>query len=286
MPKKADPSLQAPQIPISSIYIPDDVPNRRPGWEAGLKPLVESLEIRGQITPISVVAMSSPGPNGEGFRLVDGFRRVMAHKKLDKKTIKAIAMPVKTTQKEEFCARVAANEVRLGNTPLEQAALAHYAVKELGIPQHEYAKSVGKTASWVSQRLTALKQPSEVQEALEDGEITFTHVRALSRVKDEDEQKKLLKKAKKYGATDFEDVVEEHLDGAPEKKPAKQKDVLNVGHEFRVRTAKEISEILARGTKAYHTLKEKDTHAAEKISEFMRGVSWAVGYKGVKPPKL
>jgi len=285
-------AVQAPLVPISSIYVSEDIPNRRPGWETGLKSLVESLEVSGQISPINLVEMPSPGPNGETYRLVDGFRRLMAHKALKRTTIKAITMSSKMTKKGEFLARVAANEVRIGNTPLEQAALAYYGVKELGIPQHEYAKSVGKTSSWVSQRLAALKQPTEIQEALEKGSISFTHVRALARVKDEDNKLKLLKKASKIGATDFEQAVDEFLDTGEKPKAKKKKkeadgptDILDVGHNAKVRAKKEINGMLARCTKAFQAAKANDDkNKATELSGFMKGVSWTIGWKGGEPP--
>ncbi len=282
---------QAPLILVSNIYIPEDVPNRRSGWESGLKSLVESIEVSGQISPINVVEMSAPGPNGEAYRLIDGFRRLMAHKKLKRNNIKAVTMAAKLTKKAEFLARVAANEVRLGNTPLEQAALAYYGVKELGIPQHEYAKSVGKTSGWVSQRLAALKQPVVVQEALENGKITFTHVRALARVKDEDKKLKLLKKASKIGATDFERTVEEFLDdgaGSSKSKSSKKKetqDILEVGHTAKVRTKREIHAMLSRCTKAFQVAKKNnDEEKKIVLSSFIKGVSWAISWKGADPP--
>lgn len=270
-------------IPISAIAIPDDVPNRDPGWEKNLTELVESIKANGQVQPVLVSILSSP-QNGTEYELVAGQRRIEALKRLNHNMVKAVCIPVKATKKDKFGARVAENFGRTDYSPMEQATLVRYGIEQLGMSQQEIAAMFGMTAGWVSQRVAALKQPEEVQKALEEGDIAFTHVREISRVKDEDQKKKLLKHAKKEDASSFKERVDELVTG---KKPAKKEDGKRV--EAKPTTAK--PDVLRPKKEALEMLKKLDKAQAEAATKekkekaahlngIIKGVSWAYKLKG------
>lgn len=285
-PKKAAAAIpQTTMIPVSSILIPEDVPNRMKGWDSELKDLTESINTLGLIQPIVVMQLDKEGPKGEAYRLVAGRRRLECVRRLKQTTIKAVALPAKTSKKDAYGARVAENFVRKNYTPLEEAALIDYAVNQLHVTQQEFAEMVGMTAGWVSQRLTATKQPEDVQEALEKGDITFTHVRELARVKDDKEKQKLLKHAIKENAQDFKARVETALSGdKPEGGSA------NAEHKSKEpnldrkpRPRREVLATLAKLDKALSDV----THAEKKaqLVWFIKGVSWTYRLAGANPPK-
>jgi len=277
-------------ISISSIWVPDDMPNRSKGWEKQLNELVESIKTTGQVTPILVrrFAEGQQGPNGEIYRLVDGQRRIEAHKNLKRTTIKAVAIPSTASKKEEYVAHVVANFGRLNLTPLEEAVQIEYAVKNLEMSQQDVAKASGKTSGWVSQRMTLLKETPEVQNALEKGDITFTHVRDLSRLKDPDQKEKFLNYAREEGAAEFKERVDRALGNEP--KPRKEKnsgaaEAPAPATHGDTRPKKEALEVLGKLDKAFVAAKKaEEKEKAAHFSGVIKGLSWAYKLKGAKLP--
>lgn len=277
--KKKTGAQAASMIAISSIAIPEDVPNRDPGWEKQLSELVDSIKANGQVQPILVSAIAAP-ENGVEYELVAGQRRIEALRKLKHNTVKAVCIASKATKKDKFGARVAENFGRKNYSPMEEAALVKYAIEELGMTQQEVAATFGMTAGWVSQRVSALKQPEEVQKALEEGDIAFTHVREFSRVKDEDEKKKLLKHAKKEDASTFKERVDEIVTG---KKPRKKKKAAETkpSKQDILRPKKDALSMLKKLDKAQAAAaKDEKKERAAHLSGVIKGVSWAYKLKG------
>jgi len=267
----------ASMIAISSIAIPEDVPNREPGWEKNLAELVDSIKANGQVQPILVSPTSSPVAGIE-YDLVAGQRRIEALKKLGHSTVKVVCIASKATKKDKFGIRVAENFGREDYGPLEEAVLVRYGIEELGMSQQEIASAFGMTAGWVSQRVSVLKQPEDVQEALEAGAIAFTHVRELSRVKDEGEKEKLLKHAVKEDASVFKLRVDEIVTGKkPHKKAKKRSDAKALKQEL-LRPKEEALAMLQSlvAKKASATIKDK----AAYLSGMVKGISWAYKLKG------
>jgi len=281
-------------LPVSSILVPDDMPNRSEGWGKNLSELLESIKVLGLIQPVVVVPLEKKGPKGETCKLVAGQRRLECVKRLKHTTIRVVFRPAKTNRKQEFGAKVAENFVRMDYSPLEEAALIDYAINQCKMSQQEFAEMVGKTPGWVSQRLTATKQPANVQQALENGEITFTHIRELARVKDEGEKNRLLERAKKENAQEFKERVDEAMGGEPKKtkksdKPEKDSGGAGEGGDtdHKPRPRREALSLLGKLDKAFvEAQKAEDKQRTLQLSWFMKGVSWAYKLKGSNPPKL
>lgn len=279
--KKKTGAQAASMIAISSIMIPGDVPNRDAGWEKQLNELVDSIKANGQVQPILVSALSAP-QDGFEYELVAGQRRIEALKKIGHSTVKAVCIAAKATKKDKFGARVAENFGRQDYTPMEQATLVKYAIEELGMSQQEVASTFGMTAGWVSQRVTALKQPEEVQKSLEEGDINFTHLRELSRVKDEDEKKKLLKYAKKEDASTFKERVDEVVTGKkPSKKAKKAAETAAPTKSDNMRPKKDALAMMKKLDKAQAAAaKDEKKERAAHLSGILKGISWAYKLKG------
>jgi len=291
---------RAVMIPVSRILIPADVPNRIAGWDKEIKELMESIKTLGLIQPIVVMPLESEVEGGYQYRLVAGQRRLECVKRLEHSTVKAVALAAKTTRKEEFGSRVAENFVRTAYSPLEEAALIEYALNQLAMSQQEFSAMIGMTPGWVSQRIAATKQPENVQKALEAGEISFTHVRELARVKNDDTKKtKLLEHAKKENAQEFKERVDTVLQDSPKakgdpkkKKPTKTaEEALAKGPgdniDRKARTRKEAVQMLGKLDKAFVTAqKDDDKVRSTQLAWFIKGVSWTYNLKGANPPKI
>lgn len=271
----------ASMIAISSILVPEDVPNRDKGWEKQLAELVESIKANGQVQPILVSTMTTP-QDGFEYELVAGQRRIEALRKIGHSTVKAVCIAAKATKKDKFGARVAENFGRQDYTPMEQATLVKYAIEELGMSQQEVASTFGMTAGWVSQRVTALKQPEEVQKSLEEGDINFTHVREISRVKDDAEKKKLLKHAKKEDASAFKERVDEVVTGKkPRKKAKKAAETAAPTKSDNMRPKKDALAMMKKLDKAQAAAaKDEKKERAAHLSGILKGISWAYKLKG------
>ena len=279
--KKKTGAQAASMVAISSILIPGNVPNRDTGWEKQLNELVESIKANGQVQPILVSALNT-SQDGFEYELVAGQRRIEALKKIGHNTVKAVCIAAKATKKNKFGAHIAENFGRQDYTPMEQATLVKYAIEELGMTQQEVAATFGMTAGWVSQRVTALKQPKEVQKSLEEGDINFTHVREISRVKDDEEKKKLLKHAKKEDASTFKERVDEIVTGKkPRKKAKKAAETAAPTKSDNVRPKKDALAMMKKLDKAQAAAaKDEKKERVAHLSGILRGISWAYKLNG------
>jgi len=282
--KKKTGAQTASMIAISSILIPEDIPNRDDGWDKQLTELIDSIKAIGQVQPILVSALQTPTEEGHEYELIAGQRRLEALKRLKNSIVKAVCISSKATKKDKFGTRVAENFGRENYSPLEEATLVRYAIEELGLSQQEVASTFGRTAGWVSQRVSALKQPEEVQKALEEGDIAFTHVREFSRVKDEDEKKKLLKHAKKEDASSFKERVDEIVTGKkPQKKKTKKDTAAEPPKETPLRPKKDALTMLKKLDKAQAAAaKDEKKERAAHLHGIIKGLSWAYKLKGAK----
>lgn len=112
---------------------------------ADIAELAESIKETGLLVPVLV----RPDPKKKGFYdLRAGARRLMAHRRLGLKTIRAIVMDMDDTAARS--ATVLENLQRENLAPLEEAA----AVKMLlaGRSTREVAKKIGKSHQWVARR--------------------------------------------------------------------------------------------------------------------------------------
>jgi len=255
---------------------------RDPGWEKKVSDLQALIKAQGLLQPVGVTIQG--GPNGEPFRLVFGSRRREACKRLKWSKIDAKVAPKKATQVELFFWKLGENSGRKDLTPMEEARAFRRAVDTYKVTAKDLARRLGKTDGYVSQRLALLKLPEEVQEAVEEGRITATHAREISRVTDEKEQCKLLKKAESMPVNDFKEHVAD-LDGDKRKssnrgrKPREDKVEKDVGEKVGVRNEKESVKMLGTLDTHMKSAAQKDTPEAKLQREYykgcIRGIMWA-----------
>lgn len=262
---------------------------RDPGWEKKVSDLQALIKAQGLLQPIGVA--ERPGPNGEPFQLVFGGRRREACRRLKWNRIDARIAPKKASRADLFFWKLSENSGRKDLSPLEEARAFRRAVDDYKITAKNLARRLGKTDGYVSQRLSLLKLPEEVQEAVEDGRITATHAREIARVTDEKDQKKLLKKAEKMPVTDFKEHVAE-LDGDKKKntnrgRKAKEKpEVESVGEKIGVRNEKESVKMLGALDARMKEATREDTLESKLNASYykgcIRGIMWARKMGGAK----
>jgi ParB/RepB/Spo0J family partition protein len=127
--------------------------------------MLSSLSIDGQQTPVLVVASQGE----QSYVLIDGYQRVAALEELGHDTVDAVELPLSEASALIFkhC-----QERSTRRSTLEDAWFLRALVEQHGLSQHELARRLGHTTSWVSRRLglvTAL--PRSIQELVRQGQF-------------------------------------------------------------------------------------------------------------------
>ena len=175
------PSLQAesPSIPpsISTLAVANIAPNPRQPRAAidddELATLAESIRLHGVIQPIVVRPADAP----DTYTLIAGERRWRASKLAGLDRIPAVVMDVSLQAQLELA--LVENVIRSDLTALEEAIAYRQLIDEFGLTQADVAARVGRSRVSVTNTLRLLLLPDRVKDALESGDITEGHARAL-----------------------------------------------------------------------------------------------------------
>ena len=175
------------QIPLTSIHADDTFNSRGQIVPGSVAELAKDIKENGLTQPVTVRRLE----NGE-LHLVAGFRRFMAHRLLKLETIKAIILEGVSDLQARII-NLSENLNRADLSPMQESrALQH--LEDSGMSEPEICKKLGRSRGWVQTRLMLLRMPKEVQELVEEGDITLQNVRQLYSITDEEE---VIKKAKK-----------------------------------------------------------------------------------------
>ena len=142
-----------------------------------LEALAESIREKGVLQPLLVRRV------GEAYEVVAGERRLRAAAMAGLKEVPARVLDL--TDREALELALVENLQREDLSPVEEAR-GYQALLEMGLTQEEVARRVGKARSTVANALRLLQLPPEALEALERGEITAGHARALLMLEPED----------------------------------------------------------------------------------------------------
>ena len=164
-----------------------------------IKELAATIKADGLLQPIVVKGMK-----GDKYRLIAGFRRLMAHKHLEKVMIDAKVL--KGKKEDEVVLRLKENIHREDMNPME-IALCLDEIKRVKhiTSQGELSREVKKSESWVSNYLRLLKVDETVQVAVKEKRIPVAGARAISGLSKEEQKKALSdmeKEAKESGSVD------------------------------------------------------------------------------------
>lgn len=158
------------EVPVSSISANPWQPRRSFDADA-LTELTASIDASGLLQPISV------RPVGARFELVAGERRWRAVQALGWAKIPAIVREL--DDRTALTLAMIENLQRDDLSALDEAFGYQRLMQEFNIPQAEVARLVGKDRSTVANTLRLLKLPPDVQEMLQEKQLTEGHGRAL-----------------------------------------------------------------------------------------------------------
>jgi ParB/RepB/Spo0J family partition protein len=147
-------------IPINQVHPASDNPRRNRG---GLEELADSIKAQGILEPLIVEA------NGNGFRIIAGERRWAAAKLAKLTEVPCVVREMRERGRRE--AMLVENLQRRGLLPLEEAEAFETMVKELGYTQKEIAERIGKSQTYVSNRMALLYLPAYQQTQIQRGKL-------------------------------------------------------------------------------------------------------------------
>lgn len=172
-------------LPIASIVRNPDQP-RKSFDETQLSELSDSIKQNGVLQPILV------RKKGDKYEIVAGERRYQASKLAGMKEIPAIVREIDDA--EVFQLALIENLQRSDLTPIEEARGYRQLLDTKGLTQEGLAKILSKSRSAIANTLRLMDLPQEVQDMMEEGQITAGHARAILAVPTEEGRIKLAQK--------------------------------------------------------------------------------------------
>lgn len=193
---------EATGAPTSGVVPPSEVPiealahnpfNLREDLTE-IDELAQSLIARGQLQPLAVATRMAfmeahPGAtDGLGrapYVVIDGNRRLAAAQRAGLKTLHIHVNDALSASAADILeSALIANVHRVDVAPMDQARALQELVDVHG-SQAQVAKRLGKTAAWVSQRLSLLNLTPTLQEKVETGELKVEPARRIGRLPQE-----------------------------------------------------------------------------------------------------
>ena len=172
-------------LPIASIVTNPDQP-RKSFDETQLSELSDSIKQNGVLQPILV------RKKGDKYEIVAGERRYQASKLAGLKEIPAIVREIDDAK--VFQLALIENLQRSDLTPIEEARGYRQLLDTKGLTQEGLAKILSKSRSAIANTLRLMDLPQEVQDMMEQGQITAGHARAILAVPTEEGRIKLAQK--------------------------------------------------------------------------------------------
>lgn len=160
-------------IPVCELR-PSRFQPRRHFEEAEIQALAESIKQHGLLQPILVRPM--PGSHS-GYEIVFGERRWRAATLAGLDAVPTLVRDV--ADSDLLVSALVENLQRQNLTPIEEAEGYRRLVEEFELTPDNLATLFGKSRSAVANALRLLHLPTEIKEALQTGELTAGHARAL-----------------------------------------------------------------------------------------------------------
>lgn len=169
--------------------------------EESLRELAASIREFGIIQPIVVSKIEKETDSGTSveYQLIAGERRLMASKLVGLERIPAIIRKI-SNKSEQLEIAVIENLQRADLNPIETARSYAKLQDEFGLTQREIASRLGKSREVIANALRLLNLPTEIQDAVSNGQINESQGRLLLVIEDLAEQKKV-----------FEEIINNNL---------------------------------------------------------------------------
>ena len=171
---------QIQDIELSKIT-PNKFQPRRQFSEESIKELAQTLDKEGLLQPIVV------RENEYGYEIIAGERRFRAAQSLGWEKIPAIVNNMNDDQAASLA--LIENLQRENLNPIDEAKAYKNLMKLNNLTQTQLAKNMGKSQSYVANKLRLLKLTPKVQSYLASGEISARHGRVLVGLSERDQSR-------------------------------------------------------------------------------------------------
>ncbi|WP_436860786.1 ParB/RepB/Spo0J family partition protein [Staphylococcus caeli] len=249
---------------VESIHTERIVPNRyqpRQVFEPNkIKELAESIEEHGLLQPIVVRPIEE-----DMFEIIAGERRFRALQSLNKTHADVI---IRQLDDEETAVVALIENIQRENLSVVEEAEAYKKLLDIGgTTQSELAKSVGKSQSFIANKLRLLKLAPKVIERLRENKITERHARAVLSLSEAD-QETLIETviSQKLNVKQTEARVKQKI--GPEKVKAQRFQFEKDLTDAREAVGKSLESIEQSGIKYEHQGKDFDDYYEIKIKLF------------------
>src|ERR1700744_1486648 len=159
------------EIPVDSIDA-NPYQTRRRINEQALQELTESIKTSGVVQPVVL----RPVANGR-YQLAAGERRWLASKPARRTTVPAVIRQISNEQAIEIT--IIENLQREDLNPIEQAHAFERLSREFNMTQEQIAARTGKDRASIANFIRLLKLPEAIQNAMEEGSLSFGHGKVL-----------------------------------------------------------------------------------------------------------
>lgn len=168
------------QIPVSSI-VPNPHQPRLSFNQTALDELAASIAEHGLLQPLVVTRLAS----GD-YQLIAGERRLRAASQAGLHSVPVVIKDVSEQQQLELA--LIENIQRADLDPIEAARAYAVLEDQFGLKHGEIAQRVGKSRSTISETLSLLRLPAEVQTMVSAGQLSTSHASTLVGLRDTRQQ--------------------------------------------------------------------------------------------------
>ena len=199
--------MKVVQIPVEFI-VPNPEQPRKVFTDNELEELTNSIREYGVLQPLLVKRTE-----GKKFILIAGERRLRASKLAGLHRVPVIIKDLE--EPEAALIALVENVQREDLNFLEEARAYKKLMEDFNLTQGEIAKRVGKQQSTISNKIRILALPEELQQMLMTNKLTERHARALLKLGDEDDRRKILKRVvdNNLNVKQTEKLIEDFLEG-------------------------------------------------------------------------
>lgn len=177
---------------IEKVFPPGDMIRARIDADV-IRELGESIRERGLLMPIIVVK------SGDGYEVVAGHRRLLAHRLIGADKIKAIVRDL--SEEDIVLTRATENLQREDLSPIEEAKVYGRLRDKLHMTTEEIARKMGKNRMTIKKYLKLIEFPEDVQELIDRKALPMEVAFALVDVADQELRKYYVTMAVENGVT-------------------------------------------------------------------------------------
>lgn len=245
---------------IKEIFLDEIIPNRfQPRLnfdQKSLTELADSIKQHGIIQPLVLRKL------GEKYEIIAGERRYKASQLIGLVKVPAIVVDLDDNKSAEVA--IVENLHRKDMTSFEEAT-AYKKLLERGITQEQLGARLGKSQSYIANKLRLLSLGENVRTALIEEKISERHGRSLLVIKDEDEQNKMLNEiiSKRLTVKETDELIKKMYSNESEE----TNEIIEENNDIKIKSDDLIMDNVEETTKIEEIIEEESNNIEEIVEE-------------------